>query len=98
MSAGSWLKPDVRFLDLGAGHAAGGGCFTTCGNSSLMQAQRGADDVQIVIAGSARFGSSKVPTRTKIRCGRASASLKSGVPHDGQNRRCIWLPLSATLG
>jgi len=48
-------------------HAAGGGCFTTCGSSALMQAQRGADDVQIVIAGLARFGSSKVPTRTKIR-------------------------------
>jgi len=48
-------------------HAAGGGCFTTCGNSVSMQAQRGADDVQIVIAGVARLGSSKVPTRTKIR-------------------------------
>jgi hypothetical protein len=63
-----------------------------------MQAQLGADDVQIVIAGLARFGWSKVPTRTKIRWGRASASLKSGVPQVGQNRRCIWLPLSATLG
>src|SRR5262245_55592941 len=62
-----------------------------------MQAQRGALAVQIVIAGLARFGSSKVPTRTKIRCGRASASLKSGVPQAGQNRRCIRLPLSATL-
>jgi hypothetical protein len=62
-----------------------------------MQAQRGALDVQIVIAGLARFGSSKVPTRTKIKCGRASASLKSGVPQPGQNRRCIRLPLSATL-
>jgi hypothetical protein len=51
----------------------------------------------MVIAGWARFGSSKVPTRTKIRCGRASASLKSGVPQSGQNRRCIRLPLSATL-
>jgi hypothetical protein len=48
-------------------HAAGGGYFTTCGNSAFMHAQRGADDVQIVIAGSAIFGSSKVPTRTKIR-------------------------------
>ena len=48
-------------------YAAGGGCFSTCGNSASMQAQRGADDVQIVIAGFARFGSSKVPTRTKIR-------------------------------
>jgi hypothetical protein len=62
-----------------------------------MQAQRGALDVQIVIVGVARFGSSKVPTRAKIKCGRASASLKSGVPHSAQNRRCIRLPLSATL-
>ena len=62
-----------------------------------MQAQRGALEVQIVIAGLARFGSSKVPTRTKIKCGRASASLNNGVPHCGQNRRFIRLPLSATL-
>ena len=62
-----------------------------------MQAQRGALDVQIVIAGLARFGLSKVPTRTKIKCGRASASLEIGVPQSGQNRRCIRLPLSATL-
>ena len=62
-----------------------------------MQAQLGALDVQIVIAGLARFGSSKVPTRTKTRCGRASASLKSGVPQFAQKRRCIRLPLSATL-
>ena len=48
-------------------HAAGGGCLSTCGNSASMRAQRGADDVQIVIAGLARFGWSKVPTRTKIR-------------------------------
>jgi hypothetical protein len=48
-------------------YAAGGGCFSTCGNSALMQAQLGAHDVQIVTAGFARFGSSNVPTRTKIR-------------------------------
>jgi len=62
-----------------------------------MQAQLGALDVQIVIAGSASSGSSKVPALTKIRCGRASASLNSGVPQSGQNRRCIRFPLSATL-
>ena len=62
-----------------------------------MQAQCGALDVQIVIAGLARFGSSKVPTRTKIKCGRTSASLNSGVPQSEQNRRCIRLPLSDTL-
>jgi hypothetical protein len=71
--------------------------FSTRGNEASMQAQRGALDVHIVIAGLARFGSSNVPTRTKIKCGRASASLKSGVPQFVQNRRCIRLPLSATL-
>jgi hypothetical protein len=62
-----------------------------------MQAQLGALDVQMVISGLTRFGSSKVPTRTKIKSGRASASLKSGVPQTGQKRRCIRTPLSATL-
>jgi hypothetical protein len=62
-----------------------------------MQAQLGALAVQMVITGLARFGSSKLPTRTKIRCGRASASLNNGVPHFEQNRRCIRLPLSAML-
>ena len=62
-----------------------------------MHAHRGALDVQIVIAGLARFGSSNVPARTKIKCGRVSASLKRGVPQSGQNRRCIRFPLSATL-
>jgi len=78
-------------------HAAGGGCLSSFGNAASMEAHGGADDVQIVTAGVATSGSSKEPTRTKIRCGRAWASLKSGVPHDGQNRRCIWFPLSATL-
>ena len=62
-----------------------------------MQAQLGALDVQMVIAGLARSGSSNVPALTKIRWGRASASLNSGVPQVGQNRRCMRLPLSATL-
>ena len=79
------------------GYAAGGGCFSTRGKAVSMQAQRGALEVQIVIAGLARFGSSKVPTRTKTKCGLASASLRSGVPQSGQNRRCIRLPLSAIL-
>ena len=63
-----------------------------------MQAHRGALALQIVIAGTARLGSSNVPTRTKTKCGLASASLKSGVPQDGQNRRCMRFPLSATDG
>jgi len=61
-------------------YAAGGGCLSTRGKAGSIQAQRGALDVQMVIAGLARFGSSNVPTRTKIKCGRASASLKSAVP------------------
>ena len=39
----------------------------------------------------------KVPARTKIRCGREPASLNKCVPQVGQKRRCILLPLSATL-
>ena len=65
--AASNYQPD-NLVCLGVTHhAAGGGCLSTCGNSASMRAQRGADDVQIVIAGLARFGWSKVPTRTKIR-------------------------------
>ena len=79
------------------GYAAGGGCFSTRGAASSMQAHVGALDVQMVIAGLASSGSSKVPTRTKIKCGRGSAALNSGVPQCGQKRRCIRLPLSATL-
>src|SRR5215471_6249968 len=62
-----------------------------------MQAQVGALEVQIVIAGLTSSRSSSVPARTKIRCGRDSASLNIGVPHDEQKRRCITLPLSARL-
>ena len=32
-----------------------------------------------------------------MNCGLASAVLNSGVPQDGQNRRCIVLPLAAML-
>jgi hypothetical protein len=78
-------------------YAAGGGCSSTRGKAPSIHAQLGALDVQMVIAGLARFGSSKLPTRTKIKCGRASASLKRGVPQSRQNRRCMQLPLSATL-
>jgi len=79
------------------GYAAGGGCRSIRGAASSMQAHVGALAVQMVIAGFASSGSSNVPTRTKIRWGRASASLNSGVPQRGQKRRCIRLPLSATL-
>ena len=62
-----------------------------------MQAHEGACAVQIVAAGRAISGSSKVPARTKIRCGRDSASLNKWVPQTGQKRRCMRLPLSAML-
>jgi hypothetical protein len=65
---------------------------------SLMQAQVGAEDTQIDELGLAISGSSRVPLRTKIKCGRDSASLNIGVPQVGQNRLCIEVPLSAIRG
>ncbi len=62
-----------------------------------MHAHDGALLVQIVADGRAISRSSKVPARTKIRCGRDSASLNRCVPQDGQKRLCMRLPLSATL-
>jgi hypothetical protein len=62
-----------------------------------MQAQPGACETQIVLLGFTMPGSSKEPARMKIRCGRDSAPLNSGVPHVGQKRRCMTLPLSATM-
>jgi hypothetical protein len=62
-----------------------------------MQAHDGALAVQIVASGQGTSVSSKVPARTNIRCGRESASLNRCVPHDGQKRLCILLPLSAML-
>ena len=63
-----------------------------------MQAQLGAAAVQMVMAGRATSGSSRVPARTNTRCGRASLALNSWVPQTGQKRRCITLPLSAAEG
>jgi hypothetical protein len=63
-----------------------------------MQAQLGAMDTQIVALGLAISGSSNVPARTNIKCGRDSASLNICVPHFGQKRRCMALPLSAVSG
>ena len=51
----------------------------------------------MVLPGFTNSESSSVPARTKIRCGRESAALNMGVPHSGQNRRRMSLPLSATL-
>lgn len=63
-----------------------------------MQAQVGALLLQIVACGAARVGSSKVPARMKIKCGRTSASLDTWVPQVGQKRQCNTLPLSAVMG
>lgn len=63
-----------------------------------MQAHAGADEVQIFAAGLAIVASSSVPARIKINCGRDSLSLNICVPHLGQKRRCMALPLSAVLG
>ena len=63
-----------------------------------MQAHVGAEDTQIVALGLAICGLSSVPLRTKIKCGRDSASLNIGVPQVGQNRLCIAVPLSAIRG
>ncbi len=63
-----------------------------------MQAQVGAMDTQMVALGLAISGSSRVPARTKIRCGRESAALNIWVPHFGQKRLCMEVPLSAVSG
>src|SRR3954468_16507371 len=76
---------------------AGGGCSAKLGKPASTHAHDGALLVQIVAAGLAISGSSSVPARTKIRCGRTSASLNRWVPQVGQKRRCILLPLSARL-
>lgn len=78
-------------------HAAGGGWPSNCGSVSLIHAQAGAIFVHMVACGAAVAGSSSVPTRMKIKCGRESASLNMAVPQDGQNVRCMRLPLSAVL-
>jgi hypothetical protein len=76
---------------------AGGGCPSNAGSAGSMQAQGGAWETQIVAVGFTMPGSSKAPARMKIRCGRDSAALNRGVPHRAQKRRCMILPLSATI-
>jgi hypothetical protein len=62
-----------------------------------MNPQAGAEAVQMTLAGRPISGSSNAPARTMIRSGRLSASLNKGVPHFGQKRRRMTLPLSAVL-
>lgn len=60
--------PSVAGQDrVGRCHAAGGGCPSIRGSALSKQAQRGALAVHMVSEGCATSGSSKVPTRTKIR-------------------------------
>ena len=75
----------------------GGGCPSTYGIPASIDAQDGALRVQIVIIGLAISGSSSVPKRIVSRCGRASDCVVTGVPHCGQKRRCMRLPLAARL-
>src|ERR1700686_4076910 len=51
----------------------------------------------MVADGRATSRSSSVPARTKTRWDLDSAALKTWVPQLGQKRRCMVLPLSATL-
>jgi hypothetical protein len=51
----------------------------------------------MTLAGRPIAGSSNAPARTAMRLGRLSASLNKGVPHFGQKRRRMTLPLSAVL-
>lgn len=51
-----------------------------------MTAQLGALDVQIVTSGLASSGSSSVPPRIPMRCGRASEPVVTGVPHFDRSR------------
>src|SRR5579871_2287597 len=74
---------------------SGGGCPSIFGRSGSKHAQSGADLCQMIAEGRARFGSSSAPARTKMACGRLSASLKTCVPHRAQKRRCMIAPLSA---
>ena len=62
-----------------------------------MQAQLGALDAHMLIAGAIEDGSSKVPNRTTRNCGLADEFANKWLPHLGQKWRVISLPLSALL-
>ena len=62
-----------------------------------MQAQLGALDTHMLIAGAIPDGSSKVPSRTTRNCGLADELANKWLPHLGQKWRVISLPLSALL-
>jgi hypothetical protein len=67
------------------------------GSDVSIQAQLGADAVQMLVDGRASSWSSSVPVLIIRRWGRLSAALNNGVPHCGQKLRRMALPLSALL-
>lgn len=62
-----------------------------------MQAHAGALAAQMFVVGWIDEGSSRLPARTTLMCGRADDLAKSCVPQLGQNCRITVLPLSAVL-
>ena len=74
-----------------------GGCPLQLGSVEKSWAQLGADADQMMPSGFPSSGLSSAPVRTMIRCGRLAASLNSGVPQLGQNRRRMVFPLSDWL-
>ena len=79
------------------GLGGGDGCFSTRSKPESRHAQVGALLAQMFIVGFTDDGSSKVPARTTVNCGRADELAKRCEPQRGQKRRLIWLPLSAVL-
>jgi len=73
------------------------GCCSTRCRLLSMHAQSGALPAQIFTAGRTADGSSKVPARTTVNCGRTEVLANRCAPQRGQNRRRISLPLSAML-
>ena len=78
-------------------YVRGAGCFSSRGMSGSNTAQLGALEVQMVLLGFPTSGSFNVPARMPITYCRASLCVNRGVPHFGQNCRCMVLPLAAKL-
>src|SRR5580692_10584066 len=73
------------------------GCRSTRSRVLSRQAQAGALLAQMFITGRTDDGSSRVPARTTVNCGRPDGFANRCEPQRGQNRRRISLPLSAVL-
>lgn len=87
-------RPQHQAFAAGLGAA---GCCSTRSMAMSRQAQPGALAAQILVLGFTDEGSSRLPARTTLNCGRAEDLAKSCEPQRGQNWRVIWLPLSAVL-